>query len=167
MNSGDEAILFATMQGLDIGIVVLDPGGLVSHVNAAAVLHAGVTPDEWLGRPLPLDAPGWLSEQGREELRLALLERRPLRVCGQSPRGESVLETTLHPGKAGSMICVGEEVRTSAEARLKHDLMQPLGSIGNYAELIRMQGEAATQRHALEIGRIVAALAARIRRSAQ
>ncbi len=162
----DESILSATMEGLDVGVVAIDSLGVVRYLNPAAARLAEIRAAEWLGRALPANAPGWLSEESGAELRLAIMERRALRLCELPPRGKRILETLICPGSAGSMIWVAEDIRTSAEASLTHDVMQPLGSIGNYAELIRLQDEEATRQYAKEISRIVAALAARIRRSA-
>ena len=166
MDPVDESILSVTMEGLDVGVVAIDSLGVVRYVNPAAARWGEITAGDWLGRALPPGAPGWLSEENSAELRLAIMQRRALRLCELPPRGERILETLVCPGSAGSMIWVGEDVRTSAEASLTHDLMQPLGSISNYAEIILLQREEATQRYAKEISRIVAALAARIRRSA-
>jgi len=161
-----EPMLSATLEGLDVGVVAIDSFGVVRYVNPAAARWGEITADEWLGRALPANTPGWLSEESSAELRLAIVEHRALRLCELPPRGERILETLVCPGSGGSMIWVAQDVRTSAEASLTHDLMQPLGSISNYAEMIRLQGNEATLRHAKEISRIVAALAARIRRSA-
>ena len=57
----------------------------------------------------------------------------------------------------------GSEVRGGLSPRTKHDLMQPLAAITNYAELIRMQSSDAPQRHATEIVRLAAELASAIR----
>ena len=166
MDHANESILSVTIEGLDVGVVAIDPHGVVRYVNPAAARFGEVSAADWLGRALPANAPGWLSETSSAELRLAIIERRALRLCELPPHREQILETLLCPGSAGSMIWVAQDVRTSAEASLTHDLMQPLGSISNYAELIGLQGEEVTRRHAKEISRIVAALAARIRRSA-
>lgn len=155
------------MEGLDVGVVAIDSLGLVRYLNPAAARWGEVSSADWLGRALPANAPGWLSETSSAELRLAIVEGRALRLCELPPRGERILETLVCPGSAGSMIWVAQYVRTSAEASLTHDLMQPLGSISNYAEMIRQKGEEATRHYAMEISRIVAALAARIRRSAK
>ena len=163
MDPTEDSNLFSTMQGLTDGVVVLDALGLVRYVNPAAARWAGVASEQWLGRALAAGDPGWLSEPSGEELRLAVKEGRALRLREVQPQGELILETLVCPGSAGSIIWVAEEVRTSAQESLEHDLMQPLGSIGNYAELIRQHGEEATRSHAQAIGRIVAALAARIR----
>ncbi len=165
MVPADESILYATFEGLSVGVIALDHVGVVRYVNPAAASWGAITPGAWLGRTLPSNAPTWLSEPSSAELRLAITERRALRFCELPPQGERILETLVCPGSAGAVIWVAEDVRTRAEASLTHDLMQPLGAIGNYAELIRLKGEDSIRSQALEISRIVAALAARIRRS--
>jgi len=182
MDPASEHQLVAALDGMPMGLLLIDSGGAVRYANALAVLWDQDPPRELLGQRLPDGFPGWLGAQSAETFRRAVADQAAACITEHSPRSDLPLETRVSPVAEGVIVWVseahapadaGREAASAQDAlllreqRVRHDLMQPLGAISNYAELIRQQSTGATQRHAGEIDRIVRALAARLRQSAE
>lgn len=161
-------------------LVVVDGQGHVLYSNTRAAVWDSDPPRLRVGQPLPDGFPGWIDAPGAAEVRQAVADRTPMRLVEPAPRLEGRLETAIVPAADGVLVWV-REVASSDGAdqdrnpgvlpplviedpgRLVHDLMQPLASITNYAELIRNASAEDVQRYAGDITRIATKMAASIR----
>ncbi len=118
-----------------------------------------------------------------ESLRLAIAEHRAWRPEASAADADPLARAKLEPQQAGCVLwlspapqadqpgedavahALAQERRRvdAAASQLRHDLVQPLAAIHNYAEIIRQTSEPPTRDHATQIAAIVARLVLRLR----
>jgi hypothetical protein len=165
MNPDEARMLVEALDAFPGALIVVDARGQVLFSNTRAAIWDGDPPRIRVGQPLPEGFPGWMDAPGAAEVRQAVTDRAPLRMVEASPRVEARLETAIVPAADSLLIWVREVGSSGAEAleaderrKLAHDLMQPLGTIMNYAALIAGQSDGEVLRWAREIERIAAAM---------
>jgi hypothetical protein len=180
MNPDEARMLVEALDAFPGALVVVDARGHVLYSNTRAAVWDCDPPRLRVGQPLPDGFPGWIDAPGAAEVRQAVTDRASMRVVEPAPRLEGRLETAIVPAADGVLVWVrkvapseeADQERSAVERqglliedprRLAHDLMQPLGSIINYAELIRGAPGGDVQRLAGEIMRIATTMAASIR----
>jgi hypothetical protein len=160
--------LTAALDAIPTAFVVIDGSGRFAYVHPRAAEWDRTPPRIRSGRDVPEDFPGWLDEGHATELRAAIRSRAAGRWSSAGAREGVRLETACIPVASGILLWVTESVPSPAgtpgpDRRIIHDLMQPLGAITNYAELIRQQTTDRIQKHAAEIVRISRQAADRLR----
>lgn len=178
MDAEDGLRLATALDTMNIGLLLIDANGLVQYASPLAAQWDGGASGTLVDHALREGSPGWLSDASARALRQAVLGRVPVHMREASRQLGAQLETRLILTKNGAIVWVSEvgadatpqweagvptaasAVRSSARV---HDLMQPLGAINNYAELIRTHSADSVQRYAGEIIRISTAMAAKIR----
>lgn len=177
MMTAQMQLLIAALEALPAGMLVLDTAGCVVHANERAARWDHDPPRELVGHPLPEDFPGWLGAGNAAALRRAVAARLAIQFCERSAALGLQLDSYVIPAEGAVLVWVCEASRAastdvapaprSPEARrATHDLMQRIGAISNYAELIRLQSTGDVKMHAAEISRLAAALAATLRQQA-
>ncbi|MEO5988574.1 MAG: PAS domain-containing protein [Candidatus Eisenbacteria bacterium] len=176
MTSEDALHLAAMIDSIPVGLILFDTQGRVTYVNSRAARWDQTPTRTLVGHTLQEGSPGWMSAGSAAVLRQAVTDRIPVQMRERAPHLGLLLDTRLAPSVDGLVAWVSEidpsdtEVGKTVPASgsgihvPQHDLMQPLGAINNYAELIRCQSTDAVQRYAGEIERIATAMAAKIRR---
>jgi len=169
------------------GFLVLDRRGRLVFANRRATELAGMPHGRLVGHPFRDGFPS-LAAEAPGSLRRTMHSRVPFEVeaihtgTGRrlhvhllpTPRGMTAVVrdvTAAHDDRqalAGSLV---ELARTHQEleqvARMAHQLAQPLGSIANYAELIRMRSTGVTATYARQVATLVSQLATLVRRPAR
>ena len=178
MSSIDERTLRAVLDAAPIGFVLFDAQGCIVQLSPRAATWDREPARALVGTEMPEDFPGWLSAEHAAEARASIRRRERRHWVGPAAQSGGWLATTVMPLESGVMVWVSEVAAAAsasgeAEAahdasgatprRTVHDLMQPLGAISNYAELIRRQSSDAVQGYAGEIARIALSMAATIR----
>lgn len=177
MMTAQVQLLVAALEALPGGMLVVDPAGCVLHANERAAQWDHDPPSELIGQPLPESFPGWLGAGNAAALRRAVAARVAIQFCERSTTVGLQLESYVIPTEGAVLVWVCEAPRAAAREiapvprspearRATHDLMQRIGAISNYAELIRLQSAGDVQTHAVEIARLATALAATLRQQA-
>jgi NtrC-family two-component system sensor histidine kinase KinB len=170
----------AIIESLEDGVILIDSGGVVTHVNEIAAIIMGIEPAQALGSPLDdLDTnqPHYLkvrealrrlgksgSQTQRVELQLHLrgrdhhyiLKAAPLRRADGHPLGELITLQDV------TYLRDQERVRANLVATLSHELRTPLASLTLSAELLEREVSVLGPRQ-VELLRAIAQECARMR----